>query len=265
MKLPIWYATFDNEPDPAAEAAAAAAAAAAALAAGGGTPKTFTQDEVNAIMKKEKDKAKVDREKTIQDLEKLQASVQLTEQQKQQMEQQIESLRSQNMTTEEQARRAKEKLENDFKGQLAQTQAEKDRWAADYQNLKIGYEINTAAAQNGVLDNSVRFVEALLRPQTRLVPDLGDDGKPNGEHTAKVRFQDVDKNGKPVIVDYTIPEAVKRMKEKPDEYGNLFRATTAGGAGASSGTPGKKPNPANMSMDEYMATRKANPAALGLM
>ena len=260
MKLPIWYATFDGEET----VPAASGGDTLPATGGGGTPKLFTQDELNTILKKEKEKARVDREKTIQDLEKLQQSVQMTEQQKQQMEQQIESLRSQNMTAEEQARRAKEKLENDYKSQLATTQAEKDQWANDYQNLKIGYEIATAAQQNGVLDNSVRFVEALLRPQTRLVPDLGDDGKPTGGHTAKVRFQDVDKNGKPVVVDYTIPEAVKRMKEKPDEYGNLFRATTAGGAGASSGTPGKKPNPANMSMDEYMAVRKANPAAIGL-
>lgn len=227
-------------------------------------PRTFTQDQVNAFLKTEKEKARAEREKTIKELETLQSTVQMTEQQKAAMEQQIETLRNANLTAEEQARRAKEKLETDYNTKLQATEAEKNQWASDYQNLKIGYEINSAATTNGVLDNSVRFVEALLRPQTRLVPDVGDDGKPTGTHTAKVRFQDVDKGGKPIVVDYTIPEAVKRMKEKPEEYGNLFRATTTGGTGTVSGTPGRKPNVATMSMDEYMAARKANPSAVGL-
>ena len=47
---------------------------------------------------------------------------------------------------------------------------------------------------------------------------------------AKVEFSDTDKEGKPVTLDLTIAEAVKRMSEM-DEYANLFKSEGTGGVG----------------------------------
>jgi len=92
------------------------------------------------------------------------------------------------------------------------------------------------------------------------------NGEPNGEFTPVVKFPDVDaKTKQAIVMEYTIDEAVKRMKEL-DEYSNLFEDTMKGGLGGSKNTGnGKKIDPAKLAREnpaEFRRLRKENPQAL---
>lgn len=257
-----WYACYDGEGD--ADAAAAATAAAAAAAAALENEKVTSQAELNAVLKREKEKFRKDREKLAAQLEEHKKNSQLTTEQKEALETQIEELRNANLTVEERARHQLTKAEKDAKVAIETANNQAKLWESRFQDLKIGHEISSAAVVHEVLGNSVQFVEALLRPATRLVPDLDEAGQPTGTFTAKVKFPDVDKDNKPVILDLPVPDAVKRMKELPEKFGNLFKGTANGGLGGGTGTGGKKPNVANMTTAQYMEARKKDPASVGL-
>lgn len=249
----LWFACYDDPPagDPPA-----------------GEPqieeKITSQDQLNTVLKREKERFRKEREKLAVQLEQHSQSAKLTQEQKDSLEVQVEELRQANMTADERARHQQVKLEKEYNGRLETATGAAKVWESRYQELKIGYEIKGAAANHEVLPNNIEFVEAWLRPRTRMVQELDEDGKPIDSWTAKVKFDDLNKEGKPIVLDLTVPDAVKRMKELPERYGNLFKGATAGGLGGNTGTPGKKSNVKGMTTAEYLEARKKDPASLGL-
>lgn len=231
--------------------------------AGGGNPppKTFTQDEVNAFMKKEKDKANTERTRLAQQLEELGTQAKMTAEQRQTLETQIEELKTSAMSVEEKAKRNAEKLQKDYDGKLSVAQQESQTWQNRHNQLQIGYEINGAALKHEVLPQAIPFVESYLKPNTRLVEVQGEDGKPSGAFAAKVKLATKDKDGKNVTIDFSVDEALKAMKDDPETFGHLFKGA-AGGTGAGSGTPTKKTNASKLDTADYMALRKKDPNAV---
>ena len=64
-------------------------------------------------------------------------------------------------------------------------------------------------------------------------------GKGTGKYKPVVEMPDVDATtGEQVVMTRTPEEAVKRMKELPEMYGNLFRSGVVSGIGSSSATGG---------------------------
>ena len=59
---------------------------------------------------------------------------------------------------------------------------------------------------------------------------VDEDGKPTGDYEPRVAFPDKDKDNKPLTLDLTVAEAVKRMKEL-EKYGNLFEGGKKSGLG----------------------------------
>ncbi len=233
-------------------------AGAGAGAGQGGDEQIRDQNHLNSVLKREKEKMKVEREKQAKQLEQFQQTAKLTEEQNATLTAQIEELRAANMTVEEQARRNKEKADKEWGEKLSGAQSEAKRWQDNYTNFRIGYEINGSAAAGGVIPQQVKFLEAFLRPNTRLVEDKDEDGKASGTYTAMVKLATKDKTGKAIVLDLTVPDAVKTMKEQPEEYGYLFEPPTKGGLGGQSGVPGKRPNVAKMSTAEYIEARAKN-------
>lgn len=257
----VFRACYDDVP-PAAGATGATGAATGAT--GTDDPPVANQADLNAVLKREKEKFRKEREKLVQQLEQHSQSARLTTEQKDALEVQIEELRQANMTAEERARHQAKQLEKEYTGKLDSATGLAKTWETRFQDLKIGYEIKGAAVTHEVLPNNVEFVEAWLRPRTRMVQDVDDEGKPIDSWTAKVKFDDLNKDGKPIQLDLPVADALKRMKELPDRFGNLFKGAAVGGAGGNTGTPGRKPNIASLSTAEYMEVRKKDPASLGL-
>ena len=99
----------------------------------------------------------------------------------------------------------------------------------------------------------------LLRSNTKLVDDQ-----------PMVDFPDIHvETGEAIVTQLSPEDAIKRMKELPDKYGNLFKANVINGVGgnASSGDvsrSGGKVDVKSLTPEQYAKLRQENPAALGL-
>ena len=96
-------------------------------------------------------------------------------------------------------------------------------------------------------------------------------GKGTGKFKVVVDFPDTDPNtGEPTVTLHTPESAVKRMKELPNIYGNLFKSGVVSGIGSSSATgglasgSGGKIDPRKLTQQQYMEIREKNPELLGL-
>lgn len=236
----------------------------------GGAPKVFDEAAVNKIvedrLKRERQKSQKEREGMVKELETLKKGAGLTEAEKESLTKQIEDLKTQGMTAEQKAKVAKEKAEKEWKEKHESLSSERDKWKAEYERYRKANEVTQAAAEAGANPQSLKFLEALLSPKTRLVEDQDEDGKPKGTYTARVRMGGKDKDGKPVDLDFTVSEAVKYMKDSPDEFGVLFLTDAQSGLGGNNGTAGRKPVVnEKLSMADYMKMREKDPRALNLV
>jgi hypothetical protein len=114
-------------------------------------------------------------------------------------------------------------------------------------------------------------VWALLRLMTKMVEKTDEKGRGTGEFEPMIDFADVDlETGESVMTQRTPENAVKRMQELPDLYGNLFKSGVVSGIGGNSATGGLAPG-ANGQIDvrklsptQYREIREKNPELLGL-
>lgn len=225
--------------------------------------KFMTQEEIDKVVTKRTEKARRAQQQALEQLESLQQTVNMTEEQRETLESEIEKLRKQTLTAEEIRKREEKKAKEAYESKLTDATKSAQTWESRYNDLKINYEIGNAAQKHGVLGASVPFLEAFLRPQVKLTEEKDDETGEVRGHAAMVDFNDQGADGKPVQVQLSVEDTVKRMKELPEMYGHLFQAPSGGGLGGSSGSPGKKGGfNKSMSQEEYMRLRKENPSAL---
>lgn len=188
---------------------------------------TLSQKQVAKIVAEERKKYQEQIKKQVDQLEALKKNAGLTTKQKDELQNQIEELKTSMMTKEELAKRERERLQQEHKKALESTSQERDQWRTRYTTERISREI-TDAAKGAEAFNEHQFVP-ILAPNTRLVEIVDENGQGTGELVPQVRFREV-KDGKPIVLDLSVTEAVKRMKEMP-EYGNFFKSGTEGGLG----------------------------------
>lgn len=217
----------------------------------------FTQKQLNDILAKEKGKHQKQTEAQVKELEKLKSAKGLTEQEKKALETRIEDLNNSMLTKEQLAQKEREKLQGEHKKTLDTVAGERDFYKQLYQKSTITRSISDEATAAEAYNP--RQVVALLESKTRLVEALDGDGQPiAGEFVVRVKMEDVDKEGKPTTLDMTVAEALKRMKDRADEYGNLFKSGVSGGLGGTSGKGGTKDvDPSKMSAEEYRKWRNS--------
>ncbi len=225
--------------------------------------KTFNQTQLNEIVEKRIGKMKSENRTMLSKFETLQQSIKLDSEGREAMETELEDLRQRTLSQDEIQKREAKKASDKYSRELDAAQKDAQTWQGEYNNLRISHEINSASASNKVLSQSLGMVESFLRPNTKLVEVRDDDGQATGSYQSVVDFSDVDSEGKPITVQMSIPEVIKRMAELPDQYGNLFEGQKIGGTGGSSGTnPATgSVDPSKMSTEEYLKFRKENPAA----
>ncbi len=258
-----FFVVYEGADDTAAAEKAAADKAAADKAAAD-AEKVTSQDQLNTVLKREKEKFRTERQALITQLETIQNDNKTTAETKAALETQLDELRKANMSAEERARLEKAKLEKDYTTKLTEKEQESAQWRQRHDKLLTGYSINSAATAHGVVATGVPFLESYLEPRSKLVEVVDAGGKGTGKFESKVSLTIPDKDGNPVDVEYSVKDAVKQMKDMPEQFGFLFASTAAGGLGAGTGTPGKKPNVKQMSPAAYMEARKKDPASIGL-
>lgn len=190
--------------------------------------KTFTQDQVNKLIAEEKRRTQQNRNTLLNELKGLRDSVQLTEEQKQQLESRIEQLTNETLTAQQQLQRDREKLTKQHREELDKEKQSRERVWGQYMSEKITREITDAALENKAI-SPIQIVN-YLQQNTKLVEELK-DGQPTGRWVSRVSFQDKDAQGSPITLELSVTEAVKRMAEMPEHW-NLFNSGVNGGLGS---------------------------------
>jgi len=228
-RSPSQFVAFEDDPEAKAKAEAEAKAKAeAAAAAATKKDETFTQEQLNTIVAEERRKMQDKQRVLVSELETLKKSTSLSVKEKESLQKRIEDLQTQHMTAEEKARRAEETAEKKRAEEIGVLTEERNSWQIKHAELVINTAIVGAASDNKAIQHEQ--ITALIGPKTKLVEKLDEDGKPTGDYEPRVAFPDKDKDNKPLILDLTVLEAVKRMKEL-EQYGNLFEGGKIGGLG----------------------------------
>jgi len=254
-------ACFEGEED-------AAAAAAQQQQQSSAPEKKFSQDDVNKFLAEDRRKHQEKLKTLEQSYEKRLEDKALDAEGRQQLEVELEDLRSQFRTKEQQAEHEKKQQAAEFTAKLTEATKSAEKYQGLYTSFVIDASIKEAAKQNEAFNEEQ--IAGLLRPSTKLQEVLGEDGKPTGEYAPMTKFQDVDAEGNPIETLRTPAEAVKRMKELPHQWGNLFRANVVSGVGQGAATGGVTPGQgaqvdvSKLSPEQYRKIRAENPALLGL-
>lgn len=219
----------------------------------GDQPKLLTQDEVNAIVAKERRDNEAKTAAHIKELEVLKKSQSMSDKDKKDLQSRIDEMQNSLLTKEQLAQKERERLENVHKQTLQGVSAERDLWQGRFHKSTINTSIIGEAVRAEAFDPEGLI--SLLGPNTRLVEELDSEGRGTDNFIPKVKFTDTDAEGKPVPLDLTIPEAVKRMKEIP-RYGYLFKSTATGGLGVIPvPQTGGKPDVSKMTPAQYREYR----------
>ena len=257
---PATVICYDSDADLAAAAAAAEKAAADAAAAGGSPAFTPEQQaQVNKILAEDKRKHQAQFQKLEKQLQDTLNTAKLTQDERTKLEESLEDLRKQTRTKEEQAKIEKKQLEDRLTGELTQSRSETETWKTKYVDSTITRALQDAAVAGDAYNPNT--VVTVLRQMVKMVND-----------TPMIDFPDVAEDTKEAIVKQMTPgEAIARMKQLPDAYGNLFKSGVVGGVGAASATGGLTPGSTGRvdpkkirSMEQFMEIRQKNPGALGL-
>lgn len=232
----------------------------------GGAAKTYTKEEFDTHMAglrrkseaREAEMKKTQRELAAQ-LEQAKKQKGLSDEERQTLESRIEELRNEFETEQEKAKRAAQQKEQEHTGQVDSLTAERDEWRGRFESEAASNQITRAAASHKALNTEQ--IAAYLNPMIEFKEVTDDDGQGTGTYTPVVRFPDTNEEGKPITMEYTVDEAVKRMTEMK-QHSNLFEGTLKSGIGGQGNADGKKVDVARLARDnpaEYRRLRKEKP------
>lgn len=222
-------------------------------------PAGFTQDQVNKFLAEDRRKHKEQIQQTVSQLEELRNSVKMSDQQRLELEGRIENLNTSLMTAEERAKSELSKKDKELKTLAEGLTKDRDSWKNNYATEVITNQILKASSTHKVV--SADQMLDLLIPKTRLVEVLDADGKTVKGYVPKAKIRTANEKGEEIELDLTVEEVVKRMKEMPERYGNLFESGVSGGlggtgsAGAGTGASGDIGDLASKDPATYRAGR----------
>jgi hypothetical protein len=226
----------------------------------------FTQDDLNRLLaedrRKHEARYQVQLTRAQQAIEEASKNQNLTLQEREQLAQQLEDMRKETQTKEQQLAHDKEQYETKLK------QEKKGRETAEalYKETTITRDLTEAAVAHDAYN--VETLVAVLKPWSRVEEVKDAKGKGTGRFQTIVDFPTTDpETGEPIVISLPAKKAVKQMTEKPEKWGNLFRAGVAAGVASNSGIPtgtGGKIDFKSLTQEQYLKIRKENPALLGL-
>lgn len=231
---------------------------------------TLSQEDLNRILADERRKHDSKFRSLEANYEKLIADNKLDIGMRTKLEADLADLQKAHRTEQQQKEYEVRQLQNKAERDLAQMREEKGLWEAKYKDEKITRALQDAAIAADAFN--ARQIVDLLKPMARM-SDLDAAGQATGTLTPVIDFADVDETtglAKDELSRYTPEQAVQRMKQLSQLYGNLFKANVASGIGTGSATGGIQPGPSGqvdvrkLSAEQFRKLYKENPAALGL-
>lgn len=214
----------------------------------------FSQNQLNTLLAEENRKAKKQRDDLIKQYEELKQAAGLTQKQRDELQIKIDELTTASMTKEQLAEQEKQKTITAHKKQVEELSTDRDTWKGHYTKYRI---------ENSLLEEAVKSeaynpqqIVNLLRGDTRLSEATDADGNviPN-VFNVRVKLDGRDKSGNPITLDLSVAEALKQMKDRPEEFGNLFKSGVSGGLGGNNDKGSKPVDFSKMNHEQYMANR----------
>jgi hypothetical protein len=232
-----------------------------------GTDKVFTQEEVNKFLAEDRRKHQQRQQQLESALQAASNNQSLTQEERDAFKKQLEDSQKTFRSKEQQLEHERKEWEEKYKTDVEALKSTATTWEERFRTSTVERSLSEAAREDSFRPEQV---VALLRPMTKIVEQTNEAGEPTGELVPMVDLQDIDtKTGEPIITRRTPEEAVKRMKELPELWGNLFKSNVVSGIGSGSATGSGLPgtgavDPKRLSPEQYMKLRKENPKALGL-
>ncbi|REJ65637.1 MAG: hypothetical protein DWQ31_16995 [Planctomycetota bacterium] len=236
---------------------------------GSDADKLFTQEEVNKYLADDRRKHSKRYESLEKSYQELLQNQSLSREQRAKLETDLEDLRKQFRTKEQQLAHEKKQLEEEYTQRLSAAEERATKTWKMYENETISRSIQDAAVVNEAFSPSQ--IVTLLRGHANMKEKADEKGNGLGSFDVMIDFADKDaETGQDIITQRTPEEAVRRMKELPELYGNLFKSGVVSGIGGNSATGGLQPG-ANGKVDvrklspgQYREIRQKNPELLGL-
>jgi len=228
--------------------------------------KAFDQAAVDKIVQDRVAKERKRHDKEKQSLLSRMETLNLSAQQKEELEEQMDQLRLETATKEEQTSASLKKQQKAWDKEKKTLSDDLAALHSLYTGEKISREILSAAgAGDNPAVNAQQIVD-ILSPRTRVVKELGDDQKPTGKMVTRVLMKVKKEDGTFADLQLSPTEAIAKMKEQPEVHGNLFVSGAKSGLGGS-GNPGGSGNSGeidykNISAEQFMELYKKNPDAL---
>ena len=248
----------------AAEARQAAGDAAAAR------EKAFNQEDVNKFLADDRRKHQEKYKKLETSYQDMLADKNLAAEQREKLETDLQDLQKTFRGKEAQAEYERKQAQERFKQEVTGYKESAIKWERMYKDSVVQRSLQDAAIAAEAF-NPTQIV-GLLRPMTEMRAATDEEGNElDDQMVPKVDFPDVDeKTGERIVTLRTPQEAVQRMKELPQHYGNLFRANVVSGIGSGAATggvtsgEGGRIDVTKLTAEQYRKMRKENPDALGL-
>lgn len=227
---------------------------------GGSKKISMTQDELNKMMADNRRKLTKQNQELISQLQKLRDETKMSEENRAELEQRIEQLQEQYMSKEELAKREIEKQGKKHQSEVESLTGDRDKWRRRYTEATIKRSL-TDAAVDGEAVRPEQIV-AILGQTTYLGEVLDSSGQPTGDFRPVIKFNDINESGEPVVLELSPQDAIKRMKELPELYGNLFKGSATGGMGGGGSTATDTPGSLKEILkdpEKYRKWRKSHP------
>jgi hypothetical protein len=216
---------------------------------------TFTQDQVNTFLAKEKRKWLKEKESLVSQVEELTKNTSMSEQDRASWDAKIKQIRdeSENKIIE-QSKKIK-KLQGQFETTVKEKDDEINKYKSLFINTSIKREISDAAIHHKAFNP--RQIVDLLAPRAEYRPILDDEGKETGQYETWIKGVETkdEKTGKSVIIDMKAIDAIATLNESDP---NLFKPNLVGGLqlnpskGSGDGLPDMK------NYQEYKEWREKN-------
>jgi hypothetical protein len=284
-----WVSCFEGEG--AGDGAGAGAGASAGAGAGDGAgasddvkaPEGFTaeqqkkfNDAIAAERRKQEGKFRQAQEtlkKTEKQYQELLASAGLTEQERKALQANLEVVQGQLRSKEEQLQVEKKQIEEAYAGKLQELEKKASFFETLYRDSTIERALQDAAVKHEAWSPSQIVTQ--LRGQTKMLEETDPKtGKLTGKYRPMVEMLTLNTTtGETETKAYTPEEAVKRMKDDKDTWGNLFKSGVVSGIGAGTATGGLTPGQSGrldaaainrLSPAQYREIRAKHPEWLGL-
>lgn len=232
--------------------------------------KTFTQEELDKIVKdrisREQNAHREKQTELLNRLASLEKSAQLTDEERSALQQRIEELRSENLSSEEKATREIKRLQEELEKSRTALSKDVEGWQRRYFDFRIDNELMDAALKNDA--RTPAQLVALLKPQTTVKEAVDDQGRPTGRYEVRTVITEYKEDGTPFQVERRPHEAVARLAEMPEVWGNQFNSKVSAGLDRMSDQSAPVAAGGGLVLDKgidaYRASRQRNRGMLGI-